>query len=377
MSSGRLVDEASRRRASRKDRVEQLEELPQRPSRRALILFTTQFAVMFNAGIPVTRLFDSLVRTEDQKLSELADYVRRFIHRGRYLSQALARLPHIFPSQYVLMVRVGEKNGTLHRVLRLLSAKLVREDERRQRLISALTYPAVVAVVSVSIFALFLFYVAPDVLPMFTEFGLETPWPTRMLIKLQKALLSPQRIVFAALVLVALGFMFHRFATGESKTWLRQKLDEAWLRAPLIGRMNRLSIATSLLDALSTMLEAGLAIDACLRTCLTVTHNAVVTEELKRALVEVTEGRTIASGLSQVSVFPPLALTFVARGEEAGHLPELMGRAAALMDEELQLQIDTLISLVEPMVMLMVGLGVGLIVYMCFLPLLSLTQNLM
>ncbi|MGE0493174.1 MAG: type II secretion system F family protein [Vulcanimicrobiota bacterium] len=342
-----------------------------------LSLYTRQLAAMVNGGISVNRAFHFVARGEDQRLNVVMEKVANAIEGGKSVSQALDEQPRVFGETYIALTKAGETSGTLDVTLNKLARLLEKNVTLKKRIQATFAYPAVIGVVAIGIIALFVFYIVPMLLPMFDSVGIELPWPTKVLIYGSRALSNPYVAIPGILLIV--GFFsasFWLLAESDRAPALRFAFDQNILKVPVVGKLISLGISARVLYTMSTMLSAGVMLGEVLKTCESVAGNRVYQQKLKHSRESLLSGVSLFDSLTLYEVFAPTALQMIKVGEETGRLDDLISRVAKLYEDDLEIQLDNLASLIEPLIMAVMGAVVGFVVIASFLPMIQLVQNL-
>ncbi len=342
-----------------------------------LSLYTRQLAAMVNGGIAVNRAFHFVAKGEDQRLNACMERVANSIEGGKSVSQALSEQPRVFGDTYVALTKAGETSGSLDVILNKLATLLEKNVTLKKRVQSTFAYPAVIAVVALSIIALFVFYIVPMLLPMFDSVGIALPWPTLVLIHGSRLLSNPYvciPIVLSAVTIFAT--MFWLAAESDRAPAIKFAFDQNILKVPVLGKLLHVAISARVLYTMSTMLSSGVMLAEVLVTCENVAGNRVYTQKLKHARESLLSGVSLFDSLTLYEVFDMTALQMIKVGEETGRLDDLIGRVARMYEEDLEIQLDNLASLIEPLIMAVMGAIVGFVVVASFLPMIQLVQNL-
>ncbi len=328
------------------------------------VVMTRQLADMTAARLPMFRSLSVLVEQADSvALRDLLEAIRADVQQGRPLSDSLARHPRHFPALYVNMVRAGETSGHLDAVLLRLAEFLEKSMQRRSQIISALLYPAVLMTVAVGAVAFIIGFLIPKLATLFEEMEQALPLITQVLLAIAGVL---SHIWWAILVLIVLMIVGLRWYAGTEAG--REKLDLLALRVPLLGPVWHKMAVSRLARTFGTMLGGGVPILAALE----ISGNAVGNRPMARAVEsmrdEVREGTGLALSLERAGAFPPLLIHMAGVGEETGQLPEMMARVADSLDFEVDSTLGRLTTLLEPIVIIVMGLIVGFIVLAVLLP---------
>ena len=318
-----------------------------------LVLSTRQLATLVKAGMPLLRALRTVSDQLDPgALREIFAAVATDVEAGVKFSEALSHHPRMFPPFYVNMVRAGEVGGLLDEILKRLAELLEKQARLRERVKSALMYPAFVMVAAIGILLILMTFVVPTFLGMFTELGSTLPLPTRILVAISTAVRSWWWVVL--LVAVGLGMLVRLF-----------------LRTPA-GRL----LISRFARTFGTLLSSGVPILSALETVRATVTNVVIEEALQDIERSLKVGESLARPMELSEVFPPLVTRMVALGEETGQLDKMLMQVADSYDEEVDVQLAGLTQLLEPLLIVFVGGVVGFIVIAMFMPLMSLTKLL-
>ena len=336
-------------------------------SAKQLTLFTRQLATL-NRVSPLEESLRTITRqTEQESVQAIVAMVHAGVVEGRRLADAMAREPKSFPPLYRAMVAAGESSGSLPAILERLSILLERQAEIRGKLITAMAYPAVLAVVAMGVVTALMMFVVPQVVEQFDTVGQALPFLTRMVIALSAFLVGWW---WALLLVVALAVVGAWRVLKEPS--VRLSFDSWLLRIPLIGRLLRDLHAARLARTLSTMVASRLP----LLEGLTLTAGTIHNRRLRLASDEITDairsGGSLSTAMRRTGVFPPLLTYLAASGEAAGRLDEMLERAADYLEKEFDRFTATALSLLEPLIIVVMGGIVATIVLSILLPILQL-----
>lgn len=343
-----------------------------RSGRPQLILCTRQLATLVKAGMPLLRALRTVSDQVDPgPLREVFVAVARDVESGIKLSEALAHYPRWFPPFYVNMVRAGELGGLLDEILRRLAELLEKQARLRQRVKSALMYPAFVMVAALGILTILMAFVVPTFLNMFTELGSALPLPTRILVGACDLIRTWWWAVLAGLA--GLGAAFKALLQTPGG---RRVVDRFTLHAPLFGSLVERLLIARFARTFGTLIASGVPILAALETVRATVTNAVIDEALQDVERSLKSGESLARPMELSGAFPPMVTRMVALGEETGQVDRMLMQVADGYEEEVEVQLAGLTQLVEPLLIVFVGGIVGFIVIAMFLPLMSLTKLL-
>jgi type IV pilus assembly protein PilC len=332
---------------------------------KSLQIFSRQFATMIEAGLSVvTALVVLEQQTDDPALGVVIDDVRERVEGGAFLSEAMAQHPDTFNRLYVAMVEAGEAAGVLDTVLDRVATQIEKEEKIMRRVKGAMIYPVVVLCFATLVLAGMLMFLVPVFQKIFDSLGGQLPTLTQYIVHASNGLRSYWFIIFPAFAGII--YAFRRWKKTESgrKVWDRFKL-----RVPMtIGQVVRKVAMARWSRTLSTLIAAGVDIVNALDITAVTAGNWVVENETARLRVRVQEGATIAQPLIESEVFPPMVSQMVKIGEESGELEKMLGKVADFYEDEVDASIQSLTSIIEPLMMIAVGFMVGIIVIAMYLP---------
>jgi type IV pilus assembly protein PilC len=331
-----------------------------------LVVFTRQFATMINAGLPIVRaLYVLSEQTENRKLKEVVVRVRKDVEAGLALSEALAKHPKVFSRLYVEMVRAGEIGGILDGVLLRIASQLEDDQELRRKVKSAMTYPTVVLILAILAASFMLIFIVPIFARMFEDLGGTLPLPTRIAMGLSNLLTS----IFGVFVYAAMiggVFLFLRWKNTEQgrKIWGRVVLRIPFKIGDVVQKVSLARFARTL----GTLSAAGVPILQAIEITATSSGNWVVENALLKSRDAVREGIPIHKPLEDEAVFPPMVTRMIAVGEETGDLDGMLTKIAEFYESEVDATVKALTSIIEPLMIVVVGGIVGGIIIAMYLP---------
>jgi len=335
-----------------------------------LALATRQLATLLQAAVPLASALEAVTRQMlGTPTARVLQAVLGGVLEGRGLASAMAAQPRVFSNLYRATVEAGEQSGHLGRVLEQLADHLEARQLARQRIRTALVYPALLLLVSTVIVAFLLGYVVPDILVLFTGSGQALPWPTRLLMGMTGFIGGawPVLAALSALAIFAAPTLLRRPA-------FRSRLDALCLRVPVLGPALRNAEAARYISTLAIMLGSGVPLLAALRIANAVLANTALRARVAGVAERVAEGGALAQALATTETLSPLMLQLIASGERSGNLAGMMHRAADQQEKLLANRIAMILSLFEPLMLVGMGLVVMFIVMGVLLPILSLNQ---
>jgi type IV pilus assembly protein PilC len=333
-----------------------------------LSTFTRQFATMINAGLPIMQCLQTLQeQTTKEKFRHIIAQISDAVQSGKTLADALSQHPKVFSPLYVHMVEAGELGGMLDAILMRLAVYLEKANALKRKIRGAMVYPALISLVAVGGTIFMLTTIVPTFAKLFREFGGTLPAPTRFVLAvsdlLQKNIFF--MIGFIGLVLTALRYIY-RTRAG------RYKIDKLLLKLPIFGNLLRKSSISRFSRTLGTLLASGVAILDSLVITAKTAGNTVVQEAVNSARERIAEGQTISEPLKESGVFPPMVTQMVAIGERTGQLDSMLNKVADFYDEQVDAAVAALTSVLEPIIVIFMGVIIGGILIAMYLPMFDL-----
>lgn len=333
-----------------------------------LTVFTRQFATMINAGVSITKALGILAeQTTNATLSTVISQLQKDVEGGLSLSEALAKHPKVFPPIFVNMTRAGEAGGVLDEALLKIAEHFEKDQELKSRIKSALSYPiAVVAVATILVFVMITFIV-PMFVKMFETMGGQLPLPTRMLLALSGFI----RGVGGFFILAGIVGLYLGYKTANSRPNSKYVIDKIKLRLPVMGSLVQKMSLAKFTRTFATLIASGVPILQAMDIVADTAGNEVVTRAIREARSSIKEGETISKPLAKSPVFPPMVVQMIAIGEETGALDAMLSKIADFYDAEVSATVDALTSILEPLLMLFLGISVGGVVIALYMPMFS------
>jgi type IV pilus assembly protein PilC len=331
---------------------------------RDIVIFTRQFATMINAGLPLVQSLNILAsQTENKTLADVTKAVVYDVESGNTLADAFSKHPRAFSSLYVNMVAAGEAGGILDTILLRLATFLEKNDALVRKVKGAMIYPGVIISVAAIAICILLVFVIPTFQTMFSSAGLELPLPTRVVIGMSDFLIG---YWWAILGIIAGGVFALKsyYATAAG----RLQIDALMLKAPVLGDVIRKSAVSRFTRTLGTLVSSGVSILEGLEITAKTAGNQVVHNAVMESRQSIAGGETIAAPLERSKVFPPMVISMIAVGEQTGGLDEMLSKIADFYDEEVDVAVSALLSLMEPAMIVGLGVIVGGMVIAMYLP---------
>lgn len=343
-----------------------------KPKLQEIATFTQQLSNLLKCGMPLTVALGSMTHLESKGIpSDVSKQLKQDVMEGKGLSDAMGKQPKIFSELYVNMVRAGEQSGALYEVLRRLAAHYEKFAEVQAKFVAALIYPAIVACVGVVIIIFFMTYMLPQFMKIFQGLKVPLPLATRALMGISEGFSKYWWVI--GLVVVAAAVLFKRFQVTAGG---RRKLDSWKMNAPVIGKAVRLNIFGQFARTLSTLLVNGVPVLTALKITEDIMPNTIVKEAIARTREEVTDGKTIAQPLAHSKLFPQLMIDLLKIGEETGDVPGALENIAETYENELSIQLRVMTNLIEPVMIILMAVGVGGLLFSILSAMFAITSSL-
>ena len=335
-----------------------------RVSTRDVVIFTRQFATMINAGLPLVQSLTILsAQTENKTLKEITKAVVYDVEAGNTLADALRKHPKAFTDLYVNMVAAGEAGGILDTILLRLATFLEKNDALVRKVKGAMVYPGVIMSVAVIAVAVLLVFVIPTFSAMFASVNMTLPFPTRIVIGASHLLLR-----FWWLILLVVGVGIWGFRAYYRTPGGRRVIDGSLLRAPVVGDLLRKSAVSRFTRTLGTLISSGVSILDGLEITAKTAGNRVIHDAVMQSRQSIAGGETIAGPLQTSAVFPPMVISMISVGEQTGGLDDMLTKIADFYDDEVDAAVEAMTALLEPMLMVFLGVVIGGLVIAMYLP---------
>ena len=333
-------------------------------SQKEISVFCRQFATMINAGLSLIRALHILGEQTDSKLlKEIVTEVRLDVEKGSSLSQALGRHPKAFNRLFVAMVKAGEVGGVLDSVLMQLASIIEKQVELKRKIKSAMTYPVAVLALVLLIVTAMLIFIVPTFEGLYADLGGTLPLPTRLLLAVSGVVtkFAPIIVVVEVVAVVA----FRKWIASEGG---RAKWDAFKLKVPVFGKLVHKTAITRFSRTFAVLLRSGVPILEALEITSETVNNTVVAAAVKDVQTAVKQGESVAGPLSRHPIFPPMVVQMLAVGEETGNVDEMLEKVADFYDAEIEAIVDALTSLLEPLLIVVMGGAVGGMVVALYMP---------
>jgi type IV pilus assembly protein PilC len=326
--------------------------------------FTRQFATMIGAGLPMVQCLDILSKQmESQEFCKVITEIKDAVSSGSTLSEAMGKHKKVFDELFVNMVEAGEMGGALDTILVRLANYREKADALMRKVRGALVYPAVVSFVATAVTIAMLTFIVPIFAKMFSNLGAELPGPTQVVLRISEVIKSYYLIFLAAAVAFFIGFkMMLKNENG------RYHFDKFMLKTPVFGPVIRKASVARFTRTLGTLIQSGVTILDALEITAKTAGNKVLQRAIKKSVISIAEGETITNPLKDSGVFPPMVIQMIGVGEKTGGLDEMLAKIADFYDEEVDVAVTALTSMIEPAVIVIMGVVIGGILIAMYLP---------
>ncbi len=349
-----------------------LPTIKKKVSDRDIAMFTRQFAVMIDSGLPLVQCLRILgMQQEKASFQQILYQIQRDVESGMSLSDSMAKHPKVFDSLYVNMVQAGETGGILDTILKRLSAYMEKIVKLKSSIKSALIYPAVVISVALIAVFLLLWLVIPTFASLFEGLGAELPLLTRIVIDASHFIAR-----FAILIIILIGIIAYALKKWYDTPPGRKFIDQMLLKIPIIGVLLQKIAIARFTKTLSTLISSGIPILEGLDITSRAAGNVVYEETIKKIQKEVEAGKNITTPMEESGKFPTMVIQMVNVGEQTGELDSMMDRVATFYEDEVDRSVANLMSLMEPLLLVFLGVTIGTIVVSMYLPMFTLIGKL-
>lgn len=336
-------------------------------------LFASKLSALIDAGVPILRSLD-LMRTQERssKLRRALKGMAQNVNQGDSLGNSMRGWPEVFDNLSIAMVDAGEAGGVLDESLQQL-AKLLEDNAKLQNQIrGALGYPVTVLVIAVAVFLGMTIFLIPVFADIFDQLGAELPLFTQMMLNLSKLLRSPFSLILVGITMVGIFLLSRYYATSPG----RRQVDGILLKLPLFGELLQKSATAQFCRTLSSLSRAGVPILMSLDIVRETTNNSVIGDAINASKNDVSEGIPLSAALAMKKVFPDMAVSMLAIGEETGEMDAMLSKVADFYEDEVAAMVKVMTSMLEPMMIVVVGLIVGSVLLAMYLPMFSVFENI-
>ena len=347
-----------------KDLFENVSFLQPRVTSKDIIIFARQFSTMIDAGLPLIQCLDILESQQDNKtFKKIIRDIRESVEGGTTLAEAFKKYPQHFNDLFVHMIAAGEAGGILDAILRRLASYMEKMARLKAKVKGAMTYPAITLAIAAIILGIILVFVIPTFTDLFASLGGELPLPTQITVALSNAIINGWYLILGAIILFVVAFIgFYRTAKGQLI------VDSLILRFPVLGVLARKAAIAKFTRTMGTMLSSGVSILDALDIVAKTAGNRKIENAVYSIRTAIVSGQPMADPMMESGVFPPMVSQMTAVGESTGALDAMLGKIADFYDEEVDQAVENLTTLIEPLMMVFLGVIIGGIVISMYLP---------
>jgi len=347
-----------------KDLFENVSFLQPKVKQRDIILFARQFSTMIDAGLPIIQCLDILYSQQSNTtFKKMLKEIKESVEGGATLAEALKKFPKQFDDLFVNMISAGEAGGILDAILRRLAAYMEKAAKLKAQVKGAMTYPIVTLIIAVVVLAVILVFVIPVFQEMFADFGGELPVPTQIVVAMSDMVKS--KIIYIIIGIILFVIAFKKFRSTEKG---RDLTDSLLLKFPVFGELLRKVAVAKFTRTMGTMLASGVAILEALDIAAKTAGNRTVEKAIYNVRSGIAEGRTMADPLAESGVFPAMVCQMIGVGESTGALDAMLEKIADFYDEEVDQAVENLTALIEPFMLVFLGVTIGGLVIAMYLP---------
>ena len=337
-----------------------------------VIIFCRQFSTMIDAGLPIIQCLDILYAQNDNKtFKKILKDVKSNVESGQTLAEAMRKYPRQFDDLFVNMISAGEAGGILDMILRRLSAYLEKAAKLKAKIKGGMTYPLVTIVIAIVVVAIIMIFVIPVFEDMFSGMGAALPAATQVVVKMSRAVKSNILYIIGGTIIFI--FAFRRFYRTEKGKVL---MDDFVLKLPLFGDLIRKAAVAKFTRTTGTMLSSGVAILDALEIVAKTSGNKTIEKAVLDTRTAIAEGRTMSDPLAESGVFPSMVCQMIAVGESTGALDAMLTKIADFYEEEVDQAVENLTSLIEPFMIVFLGVIIGGLVVSMYLPIFKMAAAL-
>lgn len=332
--------------------------------RKELQIFTRQFAVLISSGVPIVQSLEAMAQgSKSPTLLKVLNRIVQDLQGGKQLTDAMALHPNVFDRMYINLVKAGEEGGVLDEILNRLADYIEKSGKIKAKIKGAMVYPAMIIIVACVVIAAILIFVIPKFVEMFSQNGQELPWLTIQVINASEFLKSYWYIIIMAAVGIFY-FLVQYYKTGEG----RKNIDTILIQVPVLGALIQKGAVARFSRTLSTLLTAGVRIGECLEISAATAGNWVIENSLSQAKESISKGRTLVEPLKKEKYIPQMVSQMIAIGEQTGNMDIMLAKIADFFEDEVETAAEALTSMMEPILMIVLGGIIAVLVTAMYLP---------
>lgn len=335
-----------------------------------LVNFTRQLSTMVTAGLQLTNALDILEVQSRPSMAKVIVEIRREVESGGTLAKAMEKYPHIFDQVYVALIRSGEAAGSLDKVLARLADNLERRREFQRKIKAAMIYPAIVIAGMCGVGAIMVIFVIPRMMVVYEEFQAELPVVTKIMLAISNFVVNYW--YFVLVILAGLAFVLRILSKNPQ---FQSQVDNLTFRIPIIGKLKTETMLTEFTRTLSLLVGAGVLIVDALKITVYSFSSPLYRQALDEVTEKVEKGIPLGTALAQEEIFPPILAQMVAVGEETGKIDEVLNKVSIYFEQESEMAIKGLTTALEPLIMIVLGIGVGFLIIAVIMPIYNLASQ--
>ncbi|WP_455539807.1 type II secretion system F family protein [Terrisporobacter sp.] len=335
-------------------------------------IFCRQFYTMINAGVTINRSLDILAeQTQNKKLKNSIREIEEDVSKGEILSVAMKKHSNVFPILLINMIEVGEVSGNLDEIMLRMSNQYEKENKINNKVRVAMTYPAILGIIAIVVVALMMTFVMPKFLDIFNDMGTELPAVTKLLISTSNLMAQKALLIWPTVLMIIMGIRMYFKTEAGAYT-----LSALKLKIPILNKLNQKIIVSRFTRTLSVLLSSGIPMIRALELISEIVSNKLAEKEILSMRDYVVRGDRLYNAMRSSEIFPKMLSTMVNIGEETGSLEEILDKTADFYDDELESQIQMTASMIEPLLIVVMGIIIGFIVLSIMLPMTSMYDSL-
>ena len=339
-------------------------------SSKEVVDLTRQLATMISSGLTLSRSLSVLQEQSKPGLGKVLNGISQKIEGGATFHGALSAYPQVFSQVYIALVKSGEAAGKLDQILNELADSLENQDAFKRRIKGALIYPMIVVSGMIIVAFIMLVFVIPKLTEMYEEMEAKLPLPTEILIGVSRFMASKWYVI-----LLLVGAAIFTYSRWRQTTWGREITDRLILKVPIIGELITKIVLTQITRTLSMLISAGVPIVEALNIVVAISNNVIFEQSLKMAAKGVEKGLPLTASLERFEEYPPVVIQMISVGEQTGKVGEILGRVANYFEQESEAALKALTTAIEPLMMIVLGVGVGFIIISVITPIYNLTSQ--
>ncbi|MBF8982635.1 type II secretion system F family protein [Lutibacter sp. B2] len=337
-----------------------------------IAIFCRQFYAMLNAGVTILNCLDILrLQTENKKLKKVVAESYEDVQKGLTFSESLKKHREIFPDLLINMVEAGEVSGTLDTIMERMAVHYEKENKITNKVKGAMIYPLILSIVSILVVVFLLTFVMPTFIGMFEGSGVELPLPTRILLTISGSITQYWYIIIVVLIVLIGGIK--RYIGTDKGQFL---IDHIKFRIPIVKGTTQKVITSRFTRTLSTLLSSGIPLIQSLDIVSRIVGNVIVEKGILNAIEEVRKGVDLATPIKKIGVFPPMVDSMIRIGEESGSLDDILDKTANFYDEEVEVAIQKMTTMIEPLMIVVMAVVIGAIVIAMMLPMFDMMNTI-